>query len=157
MHASSYFHWLYPSGENISWNKSCSMLTTCLSTQRVIVLKDQTNKKAHEESAQLACEAAGSIKTVAALTREDDCIRLYGQSLDAPLKNSNRTAIWSAMLFAFSQASMFFVVALVFWYGATLVSRQQATTFEFFIGLMVSSLPVIHSVCLKFFCMPHHL
>ncbi|KAF8194139.1 P-loop containing nucleoside triphosphate hydrolase protein [Pholiota molesta] len=104
---------------------------------RVVVLKDQANKKAHEDSAQLACEAAGSIRTVAALTREEDCLRLYSESLEEPLRKSNRTAIWSNMLYSFSQSLVFFVIALIFWFGATLVSKQEATTFEFFVGLMV--------------------
>ncbi len=105
--------------------------------QRVVVLKDQANKKAHKDSAQLACEAAGSIRTVASLTREDDCLRLYSKSLEEPLRKSNRTAIWSNLLYSFTQAQVFFVIALVFWWGATLVSRLEATTFQFFVGLMV--------------------
>jgi ABC-type multidrug transport system fused ATPase/permease subunit len=67
-------------------------------------MKDQVNKAAHEESAQVACEAAGAIRTVASLTREDDCIRIYSKSLEEPLRRSNRTAFWSNMLFAISQA-----------------------------------------------------
>ncbi|KAI0319342.1 multidrug resistance protein 1 [Amylostereum chailletii] len=103
---------------------------------RVVVLKDQQNKKAHEESAQLACEAAGAIRTVASLTREDDCLRLYSESLEAPLIKSNRTAIWSNALYALSQSFSFFVIALIFWYGSRLVSFQEFSTFDFFIGLM---------------------
>ncbi|KAK0464466.1 P-loop containing nucleoside triphosphate hydrolase protein [Desarmillaria tabescens] len=103
---------------------------------RVVVLKDQKNKKAHESSAQLACEAAGAIRTVASLTREDDCCNQYSLSLEEPLRKSNRTAIWSNMLYAFSQSTIFFCIALVFWYGAALVSRQEFSTFDFFVGLM---------------------
>ncbi|KAF8957257.1 multidrug resistance protein 1 [Flammula alnicola] len=112
---------------------------------RVVVLKDQVNKKAHEDSAQLACEAAGSIRTVAALTREDDCLRLYSESLEGPLRKSNRTAIWSNMLYAFSQSLTFFVIALIFWFGATLVSRLEASTFQFFIGLMSTTFGAIQA------------
>ena len=101
------------------------------------MLKDQVNKKAHEGSAQLACEAAGAIRTVASLTREADCVKVYSQSLEEPLRRSNRSAVWTNLLFSISQSLMFFVIALVFWYGADLVSRRQASTFEFFIGLMV--------------------
>lgn len=101
-------------------------------------MKDQKNKGAHEASAQLACEAAGSIRTVASLTREDDCYELYSKSLEKPLKESNRTAIYSNLLYAISQAMMFFVIALVFWYGSRLVSNQEYSTFQFFIGLMSS-------------------
>jgi ATP-binding cassette, subfamily B (MDR/TAP), member 1 len=67
-------------------------------------MKDQINKKAHEQSAQVACEAAGAIRTVASLTREDDCSRIYSESLEEPLRRSNRSAIWSNTLFAISQA-----------------------------------------------------
>ncbi|VDB95413.1 unnamed protein product [Peniophora sp. CBMAI 1063] len=103
---------------------------------RVVVLKDQRNKKVHEESAQLACEAAGAIRTVASLTREEDCIRQYSESLDEPLRYSNRTSIWSCALYALSQASSFFVIALVFWYGSRLVSFGEANTSDFFVALM---------------------
>ena len=95
------------------------------------------NKKAHADSAQLACEAAGSIRTVASLTREADCLALYSKSLEAPLKRSNRSAALANLLYAFSQAQVYMVIALIFWYGAVLVSRLKATTFQFFVGLMV--------------------
>lgn len=80
---------------------------------RVVVLKDQSNKIAHEESAQLACEAAGAVRTVQSLTREEDCFNEYSRSLDGPLKKSNRTAIFSNGLYALSQGMSFFVIALV--------------------------------------------
>ena len=95
------------------------------------------NKKAYAESSHLACEAAGSIRTVASLTREEDCLALYSKSLEGPLKKSNGSAVWGNLLFAFSQAQMYGVIALVFWYGAILVSHLEATTFQFFVALMV--------------------
>jgi ATP-binding cassette, subfamily B (MDR/TAP), member 1 len=107
------------------------------SSQRVVVLKDQRNKHAHEGSAQLACEAAGAIRTVASLTREDDCLELYSKSLEGPLRDSNRTALWSNLLYALSQSFSFFIISLVFWYGSILVSKQEFTSKQFFTGLMV--------------------
>lgn len=104
-----------------------------------MTLKDGQNKKAHDDSAQLACEAAGAIRTVASLTREKDCLRQYSQSLEEPLRRSNRTSIMSNGLYALSQSMVFFAIALSFWYGAILVANQEATTFEFFVGLMVCS------------------
>jgi ATP-binding cassette, subfamily B (MDR/TAP), member 1 len=80
---------------------------------RVVVMKDQINKKAYEDSAQLACEAAGAIRTVASLTREEDCLKSYSKSLQAPLKASNKYAIISTFWFALSQSTIFFVIALV--------------------------------------------
>ncbi|KAI0643098.1 P-loop containing nucleoside triphosphate hydrolase protein [Trametes meyenii] len=112
---------------------------------RVVVLKDQQNKKAHEDSAQLACEAAGAIRTVASLTREDDCCRLYSESLEEPLRRSNRTAIYSNGIFSLSQAMTFFVIALVFWFGSRLVADFKRSTFQFFIGLMSTTFSAIQA------------
>ncbi|KAJ7016642.1 P-loop containing nucleoside triphosphate hydrolase protein [Mycena alexandri] len=112
---------------------------------RVVVLKDQKNKAAHESSAQLACEAAASIRTVASLTRENDCCDLYSKSLEEPLRQSNRTAIWSNLLYALSQSMIFFVIALVFWFGAGLVSKREISTFQFFVGLMCSTFSAIQA------------
>lgn len=102
-----------------------------------VVLKDAKNKRAHEDSAQLACEAAGAIKTVASLTREDDCSELYSKSLEEPLRNSNRSSLFSTAAFALSQSMSMFVIALVFWYGARLVSSGEYGTKAFFVVLMV--------------------
>ncbi|KAJ7259510.1 P-loop containing nucleoside triphosphate hydrolase protein [Mycena haematopus] len=112
---------------------------------RVVVLKDQRNKAAHEASAQLACEAAAAIRTVASLTREDDCCDLYSKSLEEPLRRSNRTAVWSNGIYALSQSMIFFVIALVFWFGAELVSKREASTFQFFVGLMCSTFSAIQA------------
>ncbi|THH28346.1 hypothetical protein EUX98_g5845 [Antrodiella citrinella] len=103
---------------------------------RVIILKDQHNKKAHEHSVHVACEAAAAIRTVASLTCENDCCKIYSETLEEPLKRSNRTAIWSNTIYVFSQSMSFWVSALVFWYGARLVSHQEVTTFHFFVALM---------------------
>jgi len=105
---------------------------------RVVVLKDQTNKKAHAASAQLACEAAGSIKTVASLGREGDCCRQYSVSLEEPLRRSDRSGTLSSLIYALSQSMGFWVIALIFWYGSILVSRLELSMFDFFVSLMVS-------------------
>jgi ATP-binding cassette, subfamily B (MDR/TAP), member 1 len=113
--------------------------------QRVVVLKDKQNKRAHEDSAQLACEAAGAIRTVASLTREDDCCNIYSQSLVPPLENSKKAALWSNLLWALSQSMVFFVMALVFWYGSRLVAAQEFSPFHFFVTLMVCAFAVSSS------------
>ncbi|KAG1745981.1 P-loop containing nucleoside triphosphate hydrolase protein [Suillus paluster] len=112
---------------------------------RVVVLKDQQNKAAHASSAQLACEAASAIRTVASLTREEDCIQLYSASLEEPLRKSNRTSLWSNFFFSLSQSMSFFVISLVFWYGSTLVSRLEITVQGFFIALMSTTFGAIQA------------
>ncbi|CDO69243.1 hypothetical protein BN946_scf185042.g145 [Trametes cinnabarina] len=112
---------------------------------RVVVLKDQHNKKAHEASAQLACEAAGAIRTVASLVREDDCSRLYSESLEEPLRRSKTSAIYSNAIYALSQAMSFWVIALIFWYGSRLVADFKRTNFQFFVGLMSTTFSAIQA------------
>lgn len=55
---------------------------------KVVVLKDQRMKKIHAASAHLASEAAGAVRTVAALTREDDMDRIYSKALEEPMRIS---------------------------------------------------------------------
>ena len=105
--------------------------------QRVIAPKDQRNKMTHEESAQLACEAAGAIRTVASLTCEDDCLELYSKTLEKPLRELSRTALWSNLLFSLSRSLAFFIIALTPWYGSRLGSYGEFTSKELFTCLMV--------------------
>ncbi|KAI0060427.1 P-loop containing nucleoside triphosphate hydrolase protein [Artomyces pyxidatus] len=101
----------------------------------VLVARDQDSKRAHQESAQLACEAAAAVRTVASLRREGDCCRAYTKCLEEPLKLSNRTSMVSNFIYAASQAMQFFVIALVFWYGSRAVSDLQVSTTRFLICL----------------------
>ncbi|KAG8917768.1 GTPase-activating protein, partial [Tulasnella sp. 417] len=103
---------------------------------RVVVLKDQVNREAHEDSAQLACEAAGAVRTVQSLTREDDCYTEYSRSLEEPLRRSNRSSVFSTGLFALSQGMSFFAIALTFWYGSILIANLEYSSFDFFVCLM---------------------
>lgn len=103
---------------------------------RVVVLKDVKVKKAHEKSSQMACEAAGAIRTVASLTREDDCCELYTDMLAEPLRESNKTAIWSNAYYSASQGLTFLVIGLVFWYGSHQLVDGYLTTKTFFISLI---------------------
>ena len=100
-------------------------------------MKDQHSKKAHEAAAQLACEAAGAIRTVAALTREDECCETYSKSLEQPLRDATRAAFRSGIIYGLAQATTFWVISLIFWYGSQLVSRFEIAPFNFFVALMV--------------------
>ncbi|KAI0660475.1 multidrug resistance protein 1 [Cubamyces menziesii] len=112
---------------------------------RVVVLKDERNKKAYETSAQIACEAAGSIRTVASLTREEECHRLYRESLQEPLRRTTKSALLSNALFSFTQATSFWIIALIFWYGSILIADQKHTPFQFFVGLMSTTFSAINA------------
>ena len=112
---------------------------------RVVVLKDQENKRSHEESAHMACEAAGAIRTVASLTREKDCCDIYSESLREPLKRATNSSLWSTFAYALSQSMSFYAIALVFWYGARLVASQEYNTNQFFVCLMAVTFGAIQA------------
>jgi ATP-binding cassette, subfamily B (MDR/TAP), member 1 len=76
------------------------------------MLKDKKNQKNHEESAQVACEATGAIRTVASLTREQQCFQEYSNSLEIPMQNATRSGKWSAVLYGIAQATTFWSIAL---------------------------------------------
>ncbi|KAG6329765.1 hypothetical protein ID866_9324 [Astraeus odoratus] len=97
-----------------------------------VVLKDQNNKACHEHSARVACEATSAIRTVALLTREDDYLRMYSNSLDERLRKSNKISHLGNLIFAFSLSMEFWAPALVYWYGSELVSRFEISTTAFF-------------------------
>jgi ATP-binding cassette subfamily B (MDR/TAP) protein 1 len=63
----------------------------------------QKNKEAYESSAQIACEGAGNIRTVAALTREEDIWNIYHKMLDEPMKQGFNNAFFASITFAFAQ------------------------------------------------------
>jgi ATP-binding cassette subfamily B (MDR/TAP) protein 1 len=111
----------------------------------IVIPKDRAKKLAHEETARIACEAAGAIRTVASLTREEDCLRLYSQALMVPLKKAKTVSLWSTGSFAATQGFGFCSIALVFWYGAKLVSTLEYSVSQFFVGLMTVTFGAIQA------------
>ncbi|GAA6027193.1 hypothetical protein JCM8097_002472 [Rhodosporidiobolus ruineniae] len=103
---------------------------------RVVVLKDQKNKKSHEKSSQMACEAAAAIRTVASLTRENDCYQIYSDQLEEPMRTSNRIAIYSNALYSLTQALSFFVIGLIFWYGSHQMVDAGLSVRSFFVAMI---------------------
>ncbi|KAL4865464.1 hypothetical protein BDV12DRAFT_174570 [Aspergillus spectabilis] len=91
------------------------------------------SKVAYEGSANFACEATSSIRTVASLTREMDVWEIYHRQLDAQGRTSLISVLKSSLLYASSQAVVFFCVALGFWYGGTLLGKHEYDMFRFFV------------------------
>ncbi|KAJ8065286.1 hypothetical protein OCU04_005984 [Sclerotinia nivalis] len=93
----------------------------------------QRAKKAYEKSASYACEATGAIRTVASLTREEDVLAHYTQSLKDQEQKSLRSILKSSLLYAASQSLVFLCVALGFWYGGQRIANKEYTMFQFFV------------------------
>lgn len=99
---------------------------------QLVVLKDARIKKAYEGSAAKACEAAGAMRIVASLTREEDCLDIYRKELDEPSRISRNTAFYGNFLYAVSQALQFWIIGLGFWYGSQLLIRGEYTSGQYF-------------------------
>ncbi|KAI2010386.1 multidrug-resistance transporter mdr2 [Ophidiomyces ophidiicola] len=91
-------------------------------------------KKAYEKSASYACEATSAIRTVASLTREPDVADTYHGQLVIQGRRSLMSILKSSTLYAASQSFLFFVLALGFWYGGTLLGKGEYTLFQFFVA-----------------------
>jgi ATP-binding cassette subfamily B (MDR/TAP) protein 1 len=93
----------------------------------------QRAKKAYEQSASYACEATSAIRTVASLTREDDVLQHYTNSLKDQERKSLNSILKSSLLYAASQSLMFLCVALGFWYGGERIADHEYSMFQFFV------------------------
>ncbi|KAF4983113.1 hypothetical protein FZEAL_1407 [Fusarium zealandicum] len=94
------------------------------------------SKAAYDSSATFASEAISSMRTVAALTREEDVLQQYKNSLAAQQRSSLISVLKSSLLYAASQSLLFACFALGFWYGGTLIGKMEYTMFQFFLCFM---------------------
>ncbi|KAF0391648.1 P-loop containing nucleoside triphosphate hydrolase protein [Gigaspora margarita] len=85
----------------------------------------QKTKKAYEYSTQIACESADNIRTVAALTCENNLWERYHNLLDEPMRQSIKNAFLASIPFAFANCVNFFITALAFWYGSILLMNNE--------------------------------
>ncbi|CAG8600245.1 9961_t:CDS:10, partial [Acaulospora colombiana] len=83
------------------------------------------NAKAYEESGQIVQQSVSNIRTIVSLTREDTFKNLYDTSIQNPHELAIRGSIVSSIGFGLSQAMMFFVYALAFWYGEQLIGNLE--------------------------------
>ena len=95
------------------------------------------SKKAYEKSASYACENTSAIRTVASLTREANVSDIYHVQLEEQGKKSLISVAKSSTLYAASQAMLFFILALGFWYGGTLMGKHEYSMFQFFVAFML--------------------
>ncbi|KAI8999833.1 P-loop containing nucleoside triphosphate hydrolase protein [Gaertneriomyces semiglobifer] len=97
---------------------------------------NQATKVYYEKSAQVACEAVGSMRTIAALTREEDVANRYHRDLEEPLRIGHRNAIGNTGIYAMSQTITFLINALGFWYGGSLIVDREIDVQKFFTTFM---------------------
>ncbi|KAF5615574.1 ATP-binding protein cassette subfamily B (MDR TAP) member 1 [Fusarium sp. NRRL 52700] len=94
------------------------------------------SKTAYDSSAGFASEAISAIRTVASLTREEDVLKQYRQSLAVQQRKSLISVSKSSTLYAASQSLLFACFAVAFYFGGRLLSKFELTMFQFFLCLM---------------------
>ncbi|SCV25738.1 related to multidrug resistance protein [Fusarium fujikuroi] len=94
------------------------------------------SKAAYDSSAGFASEAISAIRTVASLTREEDVLKQYRDSLAIQQRKSLISVLKSSTLYAASQSLLFACFAVGFYYGGTLIGRFEMTMFQFFLCFM---------------------
>ncbi|OJJ31256.1 hypothetical protein ASPWEDRAFT_141408 [Aspergillus wentii DTO 134E9] len=94
---------------------------------------DDDNAARFAESAGLANEAVGAIRTVASLTLESGFIEQYTHMLAGVASRSIRVLSWIMIPYALSQSLEFLVMALGFWYGSRLLANGEYTTEQFYV------------------------
>ncbi|OJD15191.1 hypothetical protein AJ78_04522 [Emergomyces pasteurianus Ep9510] len=102
----------------------------------ILAVFQTRSQKAYQKSASYACEATSAIRTVASLTREVDVCDSYHDQLATQAKSSLISVLKSSLLYAASQSMMMFCIALGFWYGGTLLGKNEYSMFQFFVVFM---------------------
>ncbi|KAF2457980.1 leptomycin B resistance protein pmd1 [Lineolata rhizophorae] len=111
------------------------MLVAGFARLRVLAKAEERHQTAYNEAAALASEACYAIRTVAALGREPDVLRLYKDSLREPYEKCLKFVVMSNILLAFSLSVTYFVYALAYWWGSQQVRNGYRSEVDFFIVL----------------------
>lgn len=101
---------------------------------RLKVLADfqKRHETAYVHSNALAIEAVGSIRTVAALGREDDVFELFRHSLQKPYEESLRNIIFGNVFLAVALSISYFIYGFAYWWGSKNVSEGRYSQVAFF-------------------------
>ncbi|KAK9247777.1 P-loop containing nucleoside triphosphate hydrolase protein [Lipomyces tetrasporus] len=97
----------------------------------------ETTKSHHAKSSNFACEATSSIRTVISLTREEEILERYRTTLAVILKGNRIANMKSAALIALGRGMQYYVMALAFYYGGTLVAAGEYSLRQFFIIFII--------------------
>ncbi|KAK9369836.1 P-loop containing nucleoside triphosphate hydrolase protein [Lipomyces kononenkoae] len=127
----------------IAWNlglvtTACVPLLLSAGFYRFYILA-QFQRKAQQSSegtASYACEATSAIRTVAALTREEDVMQHYHAELQHQLEKGRRTVHFSAFLYGVAQGMVYLIMALTFWYGSRFLKNREYTLLQFYVTFM---------------------
>lgn len=112
------------------------MLGSGIMQMRILTRFAERHEKAFSKSVGITVEAVNSIKTVAALSLEQEVLGTYRRSLSAPRKEITRSSLWANLFLAIAYSISNLIYALIYWWGAKQIIESGYTQVEFFIVLL---------------------
>ena len=103
---------------------------------RFDVKLDNDISKKNSTSASIASEAVTAIRTVSSLAIEELVLKRYTDELDHAVAKSKYSMAQMMIWFALTQSVEYWFMALGFWYGCQLVSRNETSMYDFFVAFM---------------------
>ncbi|KAK4119472.1 mating factor A secretion protein STE6-like protein [Parathielavia appendiculata] len=104
---------------------------------------EERHESAYTKSVDIGTEAISSIKTIAALSLEEETLRTYRRSLSGPRKETLRVTVQASLCQAITYFLGNCVNALAYWWGAKQIIAGNVSTAQFLIvvfSLLVSAL-----------------
>jgi len=98
---------------------------------------DHDSSKRFSAANSTAADAVTNIKVIQAFSLVDDISKLYAHHMAGPTKDSVRSANVSGFGFSLGSGYMYFMWALGFWYGATLIHKGEIGFGQVMQALMV--------------------
>ncbi|OTB20738.1 hypothetical protein K445DRAFT_51621 [Daldinia sp. EC12] len=112
------------------------MLGSGIMQARILSRFAARHEQAFARSVSITVEAVNSIKTVAALSLEQEVLGTYRRSLSAPRKEMTRSSLWANLFLAIAFSLSNLIYAFIYWWGAKQIIESHYTQVEFFIVLM---------------------
>ncbi|KAI1778002.1 putative ABC multidrug transporter [Hypoxylon cercidicola] len=112
------------------------MLGSGIMQMRILTRFAERHEKAFSKSVSITVEAVNSIKTVAALSLEQEVLGTYRRSLSAPRKEITRSSLWANLFLAIAYSISNLIYAFIYWWGAKQIIESGYTQVQFFIVLL---------------------
>ncbi|KAI0114772.1 putative ABC transporter [Daldinia grandis] len=112
------------------------MLGSGIMQMRILTRFAERHEKAFAKSVSITVEAVNSIKTVAALSLEQEVLGTYRRSLSAPRNEMTRSSLWANLFLAIAFSMSNLIYAFIYWWGAKQIIESHYTQVEFFIVLI---------------------
>lgn len=116
-----------------SWKLALVMIATTPLTAasqairaRVLAKASHVQSDTNAGASSLAAEVIGSFRTVVSFDWQDEAVRRYALQLQQTRNSSRKEVHVNGVVFGLSYLLMFWVNALIFWYGSTLVLATPA-------------------------------